>query len=67
YPLFVDVEIKMNCDSGQQQGIHESTDVLIAFQNVVSRNKNKDEPYVHRAVISSKRRSSLDIDASHRP
>ncbi|KAG0065590.1 hypothetical protein BGZ89_008141 [Linnemannia elongata] len=69
YPLFVDVEIKMNCESNYQLKENHSTEVLIAFQNVVNRgnklkdcsNGEKDEaPYVHRALIgeTTKRRSS---------
>ncbi|KAG0076773.1 hypothetical protein BGZ92_002257 [Podila epicladia] len=62
YPLFVDVEIKMHCDSNHAREI-QATEMLIAFQNVVSRNKDKaNQPYVHRAVISLKRRSSVDGD-----
>ncbi|KAG0360739.1 hypothetical protein BC939DRAFT_514794 [Gamsiella multidivaricata] len=63
YPLFVDVEIKMHCDSNHLPKEH-STEVLIAFQNVVNRTKTKEEekPYVHHAVIHqdvmSKRRQS---------
>jgi hypothetical protein len=68
--LFVDVEIKMNCESNYQLKENHSTEVLIAFQNVVNRGNNlpkgsndtdKDEaPYVHRALIGEtiKRRSS---------
>ncbi|KAG0294077.1 hypothetical protein BGZ96_001832 [Linnemannia gamsii] len=69
YPLFVDVEIKMNCESNYQSKENHSTEVLIAFQNVVNRGNNlkgtsdndKDQaPYVHRALIGEtiKRRSS---------
>ncbi|KAG9063073.1 hypothetical protein KI688_004673 [Linnemannia hyalina] len=69
YPLFVDVEIKMNCESNYQLKENHSTEVLIAFQNVVNRGNNlkgstdgeKDQaPYVHRALIgeTTKRRSS---------
>ncbi|KAF9330746.1 hypothetical protein BG006_006323 [Podila minutissima] len=62
YPLFVDVEIKMHCDSNHARE-NQATEMLIAFQNVVSRNKDKaNQPYVHRAVISLKRRSSVDGD-----
>jgi len=62
YPLFVDVEIKMHCDGGQQTK-ESSTEVMIAFKNVVNRDKTKDQdrPYVHRAVFSEpKRRQSQD-------
>ncbi|KAF9125433.1 hypothetical protein BGX30_000459 [Mortierella sp. GBA39] len=69
YPLFVDVEIKMNCESNYQPKENHSTEVLIAFQNVVNRGDNlkgstdgeKDQaPYVHRALIGEtvRRRSS---------
>ncbi|KAF9132148.1 hypothetical protein BGW39_000724 [Mortierella sp. 14UC] len=70
YPLFVDVEIKMNCESNYQPKDNHSTEVLIAFQNVVNRgnlknggmgDNDKDEaPYVHRAIIGEpiKRRPS---------
>ncbi|KAF9147124.1 hypothetical protein BG015_011292 [Linnemannia schmuckeri] len=69
YPLFVDVEIKMNCESNYQPKESHLTEVLIAFQNVVNRGNNvlkgtdseKDQaPYVHRALIGEtiKRRSS---------
>ncbi|KAG0203283.1 hypothetical protein BGX33_009223 [Mortierella sp. NVP41] len=65
YPLFVDVEIKMNCEANYQAKENHSTEVLIAFQNVVNRGNQKggDEdqrPYVHRALIGEtiKRRSS---------
>ncbi|KAG0339732.1 hypothetical protein BG000_001470 [Podila horticola] len=62
YPLFVDVEIKMHCDSSQTRE-NQATEILIAFQNVVSRCKDKaSQPYVHRAMISAKRRSSVDGD-----
>ncbi|KAG0323954.1 hypothetical protein BG000_002406 [Podila horticola] len=51
YPLFVDVEIKMHCDANHLPSV-DPTEVLIAFRNVVSRHKGKDEkPYVHRANI----------------
>ncbi|KAG0042177.1 hypothetical protein BGZ83_000799 [Gryganskiella cystojenkinii] len=57
YPLFVDVEIKMHCDSNHLPKDH-STEILIAFQNVVNKNNrektagNKTEkPYVHRVMI----------------
>ncbi|KAI1314485.1 hypothetical protein EDD11_002102 [Mortierella claussenii] len=67
YPLFVDVEIKMQCDSTHLPKDH-SAEVVIAFQNVVNRNRTKEEekPYVHRAVISDtkQRRQSLDDVAS---
>ncbi|KAF9396525.1 hypothetical protein CPC16_000633 [Podila verticillata] len=60
YPLFVDVEIKMHCDSNHARE-HNATEILIAFQNVVSCSKGKaNQPYVHRAVISLKPRSSMD-------
>ncbi|KAG0049380.1 hypothetical protein BGZ83_005839 [Gryganskiella cystojenkinii] len=66
YPLFVDVEIKMHgtdarcpsSSSGMQASNGPSTnptEVLIAFQNVVNRNKvglGSQQPYVHRATIS---------------
>ncbi|KAG0374742.1 hypothetical protein BGX24_010015 [Mortierella sp. AD032] len=74
YPLFVDVEIKMNCEPNYQSKENHSTEVLIAFQNVVNRRGNlktssgnsrgdgeKDQaPYVHRALIGEtiKRRTS---------
>ncbi|KAK3833463.1 MAG: hypothetical protein JOS17DRAFT_80027 [Linnemannia elongata] len=69
YPLFVDVEIKMNCESNYQLKDNHSTEVLIAFQNVVNRGNNlkgcsdgekNQAPYVHRALIGEtiKRRSS---------
>ncbi|KAG0032125.1 hypothetical protein BGZ81_011614 [Podila clonocystis] len=62
YPLFVDVEIKMHCDSNHARE-NQATEILIAFQNVVSRSKDKaNQPYVHRAVISPKRRPSVDGD-----
>ncbi|KAF9913383.1 hypothetical protein BX616_010111 [Lobosporangium transversale] len=56
YPLFVDVEIKMHCDSNHLPKDH-STELLIAFQNVVNRTKNKDEekPFVHRTIIGETR------------
>ncbi|KAG0020771.1 hypothetical protein BGZ81_009205 [Podila clonocystis] len=51
YPLFVDVEIKMHCDANHLPKA-DPTEVLIAFRNVVSRNKGKDEkPFVHRTII----------------
>ncbi|KAG0027907.1 hypothetical protein BGZ82_008707 [Podila clonocystis] len=60
YPLFVDVEIKMHCDSNHARE-NQATEILIAFQNVVSRSKDKaNQPYVHRAVISPKRRPSVE-------
>ncbi|KAF9962610.1 hypothetical protein BGZ72_000030 [Mortierella alpina] len=62
YPLFVDVEIKMHCDGGQQAK-ESSTEVMIAFKNVVNRDKtrDKDRPYVHRAIFCEpKRRQSQD-------
>ncbi|KAF9909356.1 hypothetical protein EC991_008741 [Linnemannia zychae] len=71
YPLFVDVEIKMNCESNYQPKENHLTEVLIAFQNVVNRGnaksgsgkgdgENDQAPYVHRALIGEtiKRRSS---------
>jgi len=66
YPLFVDVEIKMHCDGGQQAK-ESSTEVMIAFKNVVNRDKTRDmdRPYVHRAVICEpKRRQSQDDHSS---
>ncbi|KAF9391969.1 hypothetical protein CPC16_003728 [Podila verticillata] len=68
YPLFVDVEIKMHCDTNHLPKV-DPTEVLIAFCNVVSRNKGKDEkPYVHRAIIkegvtnnTGSRQQSLDM------
>ncbi|KAG0214037.1 hypothetical protein BGX28_002903 [Mortierella sp. GBA30] len=64
YPLFVDVEIKMHCDATQQSK-ESSTEVLIAFENVMNRNKKMngtDKPYVHRAIFNCepKRRQSHD-------
>ncbi|KAF9304077.1 hypothetical protein BGZ74_002442 [Mortierella antarctica] len=51
YPLFVDVEIKMHCDANHLPNV-DPTEVLIAFRNVVSRSKGKDEkPFVHRIII----------------
>ncbi|KAF9946058.1 hypothetical protein BGZ70_003428 [Mortierella alpina] len=63
YPLFVDVEIKMHCDGGQQAK-ESSTEVMIAFKNVVNRDKTKDQdrPYVHRAVFSEPRRRQSQDD-----
>ncbi|KAF8935119.1 hypothetical protein BGZ58_005243 [Dissophora ornata] len=53
YPLFVDVEIKMLGDSTQLPRT-QPTEVLIAFQNVVNRDKGigAERPYVHRTSIS---------------
>ncbi|KAF9574299.1 hypothetical protein EC968_006806 [Mortierella alpina] len=63
YPLFVDVEIKMHCD-GAQQSKESSTEVMIAFKNVVNRDKTKDKdrPYVHRAIFSEPRRRQSQDD-----
>ncbi|KAF9188835.1 hypothetical protein BGZ51_000293 [Haplosporangium sp. Z 767] len=57
YPLFVDVEIKMHCDATQQPK-ENSTELLIAFQNVVKRSKvdSEDRPFVHRAIICEPKR-----------
>ncbi|KAF9971480.1 hypothetical protein BGZ73_005580 [Actinomortierella ambigua] len=54
YPLFVDVEIKMNCDQSQDPKSPQPAEVLIAFENVVNRSKSKEpsSPYLHRVVIS---------------
>ena len=54
YPLFVDVEIKMHCEAKPLPKEH-SAEVLIAFKNVVNRNRTKEEekPFVHRAIIKS--------------
>ncbi|KAF9934813.1 hypothetical protein BGZ67_003671 [Mortierella alpina] len=64
YPLFVDVEIKMHCDGGQQAK-ESSTEVMIAFKNVVNRDKTKDKdrPYVHRAIFSEPRRRQSQDDS----
>ncbi|KAF9351591.1 hypothetical protein BGX26_010435 [Mortierella sp. AD094] len=56
YPLFVDVEIKMHCDSNTTMAKEQSTEMLIAFKNVTNRKndgstKREEEPFVHRAVI----------------
>ncbi|KAG0364288.1 hypothetical protein BGZ54_007670 [Gamsiella multidivaricata] len=53
YPLFVDVEIKMQEDPAQQPRRHPA-EVLIAFQNVVNRDKGPgaERPYVHRMHVS---------------
>ncbi|KAF9427148.1 hypothetical protein BGZ94_005401 [Podila epigama] len=52
YPLFVDVEIKMHCDANHLPKT-DPTEVLIAFRNVVSRNKGQctEAPFVHRTII----------------
>ncbi|KAF9099257.1 hypothetical protein BGX27_000647 [Mortierella sp. AM989] len=66
YPLFVDVEIKMHCDSNTATMTKDqSTELLIAFKNVTNRNnrtKQEVEPFVHRAIIheTSRRRQSQD-------
>ncbi|KAF9326384.1 hypothetical protein BG006_010178 [Podila minutissima] len=69
YPLFVDVEIKMHCDAHHLPNV-DPTEVLIAFRNVVSRSKGKDEkPFVHRVIIKEEavssnigsRRQSVDM------
>ncbi|KAG0238599.1 hypothetical protein BGW42_004361 [Actinomortierella wolfii] len=54
YPLFVDVEIKMQCDQSQDSKSPAPAEVLIAFENVVNRSKSKEpsSPYLHRVVIS---------------
>ncbi|KAF9996894.1 hypothetical protein BGZ79_009396 [Entomortierella chlamydospora] len=57
YPLFVDVEIKMQCDSNTTVTKEQSTELLVAFKNVTNRNnsgsiKQEEEPFVHRAVIA---------------
>ncbi|KAG0380510.1 hypothetical protein BGX24_007705 [Mortierella sp. AD032] len=60
YPLFVDVEIKMNGDASQQQqqlsNGHRTSEVLIAFQNMSQGNNNQhpgsERPYVHRTTIT---------------
>ncbi|KAF9437534.1 hypothetical protein BGZ76_000350 [Entomortierella beljakovae] len=60
YPLFVDVEIKMYCDTHSMPK-DQATEVLIAFKNVTGDNnetKNEVEPFVHRTMI--KRRQSQD-------
>ncbi|GJJ73356.1 hypothetical protein EMPS_05714 [Entomortierella parvispora] len=53
YPLFVDVEIKMHGDT-RCPSTTNPTEVLIAFQNVVNRNKGpeSEQPFVHRATIT---------------
>ncbi|KAG0308450.1 hypothetical protein BGZ98_007906 [Dissophora globulifera] len=53
YPLFVDVEINMRGDSAHQPRT-QPTEVLIAFQNVVNRDKTSgaELPYVHLAYIT---------------
>ncbi|GJJ71264.1 hypothetical protein EMPS_03614 [Entomortierella parvispora] len=61
YPLFVDVEIKMHCDSNHLSKDH-STEILIAFQNVVNKNRDRleEKPYIHRFTINeSNRRHSV--------
>ncbi|KAI1321442.1 hypothetical protein EDD11_005133 [Mortierella claussenii] len=52
YPLFVDVEIKMQGDVGQLPR-RQPTEVLIAFQNVVNREKEAmaQRTFVHRAYV----------------
>ncbi|KAF9133613.1 hypothetical protein BGW39_009341 [Mortierella sp. 14UC] len=58
YPLFVDVEIKMNGDASQQQQLnkgHRTSEVLIAFQNMSqgnSQHPGSERPYVHRTTIT---------------
>lgn len=59
YPLFVDVEIKMNGDANSvQQQLnsqgHRTSEVLIAFQNMSQGNSHpgSERPYVHRTTIT---------------
>ncbi|KAG0222941.1 hypothetical protein BGX31_008791 [Mortierella sp. GBA43] len=66
YPLFVDVEIKMHCESSQLSKDHP-TELLIAFQNVVNRHSTGEEakPYIHRVIIYEEaRRPSQDLIAT---
>ncbi|KAF9358906.1 hypothetical protein BGX34_008656 [Mortierella sp. NVP85] len=60
YPLFVDVEVRMHCDSNQTHKDH-STEVLIAFQNVANRLGHEKEikPYIHRVIIQESSDGSL--------
>ncbi|KAG0323166.1 hypothetical protein BGZ97_012884 [Linnemannia gamsii] len=58
YPLFVDVEIKMNGDANSLQQMknngHRTSEVLIAFQNMSQMNSRPDSerPFVHRTTIT---------------
>ncbi|KAG0006780.1 hypothetical protein BGZ65_003817 [Modicella reniformis] len=65
YPLFVDVEIKMHCDSNNLPK-DSPTEILIAFQNVVNRHSTEKEekPYVHRVTIHEEARRRQSQDSS---
>lgn len=63
YPLFVDVEIKMLADPAQQSR-SQPAEVLIAFQNVVNRDKGSStaEPFVHRVFINDLTTAANDAE-----
>ncbi|KAF9353680.1 hypothetical protein BGX26_008565 [Mortierella sp. AD094] len=63
YPLFVDVEIKMQGESPQNSRT-KPIEVLIAFQNVVDREKGsgEEQPYIHRTYISE---STAAVDVNN--
>ncbi|KAF9203242.1 hypothetical protein BGZ49_006635 [Haplosporangium sp. Z 27] len=65
YPLFVDVEIKMQGEAPQNSRV-EPIEVLIAFQNVVSceNGSSVEQPYVHRTYISEPIESGAETQSN---
>ncbi|KAF9088397.1 hypothetical protein BGX23_007393 [Mortierella sp. AD031] len=53
YPLFVDVEIKMNGNASLLNKNNRTTEVLIAFQNMAQgvQHSGNERPFVHRTTI----------------